>query len=159
MISTGASLPVTCSSPHCVSARNLGEAVRITHPTRQHFGAIISSNGLHRNRGHFSVHGSRCLPRTFQESRSMDIKIPETLDAWNAAGADYLPGLLGMRFRKVEADEVVATLEVSRALLAWHGYLHAGTVTSLADTCCGYGLCAAFRPAPVVSPPWSSRAT
>jgi uncharacterized protein (TIGR00369 family) len=69
----------------------------------------------------------------------MDIKIPETLDAWNAAGADYLPGLLGMRFRKVEADEVVATLEVSRALAAWHGYLHAGTVTSLADTCCGYG--------------------
>lgn len=69
----------------------------------------------------------------------MDIKIPETLDAWNAAGTDYLPGLLGMRFRKVEADEVVATLEVSRALLTWHGYLHAGTVTSLADTCCGYG--------------------
>lgn len=61
----------------------------------------------------------------------MDIKIPETLDAWNTAGADYLPGLLGMRFRKVEADEVVATLEVSRALAAWHGYLHAGTVTSL----------------------------
>ena len=41
MISTGASLPVTCSSLYCVSARNLGEAVRITHPTRQHFGAII----------------------------------------------------------------------------------------------------------------------
>lgn len=69
----------------------------------------------------------------------MDIKIPETLGAWNAAGDDYLPSLLGMRFRKVEADEVVATLEVSSAHAAWHGYLHAGTVTSLADTCCGYG--------------------
>ncbi len=69
----------------------------------------------------------------------MDIEIPETLDAWNAAGADYLPGLLGMSFLKVEADKVVARLEVRRALGAWNGYLHAGTITSLADTCCGYG--------------------
>jgi uncharacterized protein (TIGR00369 family) len=44
-----------------------------------------------------------------------------------------------MRFTKVEPDEVVATIEVRRALGAWNGYLHAGTVTSLADTCCGYG--------------------
>lgn len=69
----------------------------------------------------------------------MSIKVPATLEEWNAAGADYLPGLLGMRFVKVELDEVVATLDVRRALGAWNGYLHAGTVTSLADTCCGYG--------------------
>ena len=69
----------------------------------------------------------------------MDLQLPDTLEQWNAAGADFLPGLLGMRFTKVEPDEVVATLEVRRALGAWNGYLHAGTVTSLADTCCGYG--------------------
>ena len=69
----------------------------------------------------------------------MNIQLPVTLEEWNAAGADYLPGLLGMCFIKVEPDEVVATLEVRRALGAWNGYLHAGTVTSLADTCCGYG--------------------
>ncbi|MGV2981479.1 PaaI family thioesterase [Camelimonas sp. ID_303_24] len=69
----------------------------------------------------------------------MSIKVPATLEEWNAAGADYLPGLLGMRFIKVELDEVVAALDVRRALGAWNGYLHAGTVTSLADTCCGYG--------------------
>lgn len=69
----------------------------------------------------------------------MSIVIPSTLDEWNSAGTDYLPGLLGMNFTKVEPDEVVATLEVRRALGAWNGYLHAGTVTSLADTCCGYG--------------------
>jgi len=69
----------------------------------------------------------------------MNISSLATLDEWNAAGADYLPGLLGMRFIKVELDEVVATLEVRRALGAWNGYLHAGTITSLADTCCGYG--------------------
>ncbi len=33
----------------------------------------------------------------------------------------------------------MATLEVRRALGAWNGCLHAGTVTSLADTYCGYG--------------------
>lgn len=69
----------------------------------------------------------------------MSIPSPETLDEWNAAGADYLPGLLGMHFSKVGPDEVIATLEVRRALGAWNGYLHAGTVTSMADTCCGYG--------------------
>lgn len=69
----------------------------------------------------------------------MNIATPATLGEWNAAGADYLPGLLGICFTKVELDEVVATLEVRRALGAWNGYLHAGTVTSLADTCCGYG--------------------
>lgn len=69
----------------------------------------------------------------------MSIPSPTTLQEWNAAGEEYLPGLLGMRFVKVEPDEVVATLDVRRALGAWNGYLHAGTVTSLADTCCGYG--------------------
>ncbi|SOZ66355.1 Esterase (fragment) [Cupriavidus taiwanensis] len=57
----------------------------------------------------------------------MDIAPPVTLEEWNAVGADYLPGLLGMRFAKVEPDQAVATLAVRRALRAWNGYLHAGT--------------------------------
>ncbi|MEG0414084.1 MAG: PaaI family thioesterase [Comamonas sp.] len=69
----------------------------------------------------------------------MDITALVTLEEWNLAGTDYLPGLLGMRFVKVQPDEVVATLDVRRALGAWNGYLHAGAVVSLADTCCGYG--------------------
>lgn len=69
----------------------------------------------------------------------MTLPIPQTLDDWNAAGAEYLPGLLGLRFLKVEPDEVVATLDVRKALAAWNGFLHAGTIVSLADTCCGYG--------------------
>ena len=54
----------------------------------------------------------------------MKITPPVTLEEWNAAGADYLPGLLGMNFVKVEPDEVIATLEVRRALGAWHPYWH-----------------------------------
>jgi uncharacterized protein (TIGR00369 family) len=69
----------------------------------------------------------------------MDIKIPQTLEEWNAAGAEYLPGLLGLAFLKVEQQEVVARVTARKALGAWNGYLHAGAVVSLADTCCGYG--------------------
>jgi uncharacterized protein (TIGR00369 family) len=69
----------------------------------------------------------------------MDITIPQTLEQWNSAGLDYLPGHLGMTFVKVELDEVVATMTVRKVLAAWNGFLHAGAVVCLADTCCGYG--------------------
>ena len=69
----------------------------------------------------------------------MDYQIPGTLADWNEAGADYLPGLMGITFSKVEADEIVAHLDVRTALKAWNGFLHAGTVVALADTACGYG--------------------
>ncbi|MFZ0850038.1 MAG: PaaI family thioesterase [Hyphomicrobiaceae bacterium] len=69
----------------------------------------------------------------------MHIKLPQSIAEWNAAGAQYLPGHLGMQFLKVEPQEVVATFAVRQALEAWNGYLHAGSVVSLADTCCGYG--------------------
>jgi uncharacterized protein (TIGR00369 family) len=67
------------------------------------------------------------------------MQIPQSLDDWNAAGGDYLPGHLGMRFVKVGPQEVVATMAVRTALAAWNGFLHAGSIVSLADTCCGYG--------------------
>jgi uncharacterized protein (TIGR00369 family) len=69
----------------------------------------------------------------------MDISIPQTLEEWNAAGADYLPGHLGMTFVKIEPGEVVGRMIARKALGAWNGYLHAGAIVSLADTCCGYG--------------------
>ena len=69
----------------------------------------------------------------------MDIEIPQTLAEWNAAGADYLPGLMGFDFVKVEPDEVIARLVVRKAIDSWNGFLHAGSVVTLADTCCGYG--------------------
>jgi len=70
---------------------------------------------------------------------TMEIKIPETLDQWNAASDGYLPGHMGIEFLKIEKDEVVARLNAERHHRAWNGFLHAGTVVSLADTACGYG--------------------
>ncbi|GHE68267.1 hypothetical protein GCM10019059_30000 [Camelimonas fluminis] len=85
----------------------------------------------------------------------MSMKVPASLEEWNAAGDDYLPGLLGMRFIRVELDEVVATLEVRRALGAWNGYLHAGTVTSLAEPAVAMARSGACQQAPAGSPQWN----
>jgi uncharacterized protein (TIGR00369 family) len=76
----------------------------------------------------------------------MDIAVPGTLAEWNAAGADYLPGLLGFKFLEVEPERVVATATAGKALGSWNGYLHAAAVVALADTCCGYGTVRSLPP-------------
>jgi 1,4-dihydroxy-2-naphthoyl-CoA hydrolase len=65
-------------------------------------------------------------------------------EQWNARGAENLPGLLGLDFIKVGPTEVIAKVAVRKALMAPNGFLHAGTVVTLADTCCGYGTFAAL---------------
>ena len=67
------------------------------------------------------------------------IQIPKDLREWNDAGEEYLPGLLGIEFTLVDDDEIRARMAVQKALLAWNGFLHAGSVITLADTACGYG--------------------
>ncbi|TFW01142.1 PaaI family thioesterase [Oxalobacteraceae bacterium OM1] len=68
-----------------------------------------------------------------------------TPEDFNAAGAGYLPGHLGIRITQLEKSHVHAELEVKHALLAPNGFLHAGTVVTLADTACGYA-CMAHLP-------------
>ncbi|OGB22658.1 MAG: competence protein ComA [Burkholderiales bacterium RIFCSPLOWO2_02_FULL_57_36] len=60
-------------------------------------------------------------------------------DYFNPFGHEYLPGLLGLVVNQVDKNYLLAELPVRKALLAPNGYLHAGTVVSLADTACGYG--------------------
>lgn len=59
------------------------------------------------------------------------------INSLNGFGKDNLPGLLGIRFTAAGDGWIEAELEVRRALMAPNGFLHAGTVVSLADTCCG----------------------
>ena len=68
-----------------------------------------------------------------------------TPDDFNSRGADYLPGHLGLVITQVSGGEVRSELHVKKLHLAPNGYLHAGTVITLADTVCGYG-CAANLP-------------
>jgi len=68
-----------------------------------------------------------------------------TPDQFNQRGAENLPGYLGIVITAVEASELRAELPVRRSLMAPNGFLHAGTVVTLADTCAGYG-CVANLP-------------
>ena len=69
----------------------------------------------------------------------MDFVIPKNLEDFNRYGEKYLFGYLGMEFLKVEDDEVIARIVLQQHHFGWNGYLHAGTIFSLADSCAGYG--------------------
>ncbi len=62
-----------------------------------------------------------------------------TLDVLNQRGIGRLPGHLGIVITSVGDGQVTAELPVLPHLLAPNGYLHAGSVVTLADTASGYG--------------------
>lgn len=62
-----------------------------------------------------------------------------TPDHFNKRGADHLPGHLGIVITHIGRGEVRAILPIKRSLMAPNGYLHAGSVVTLADTSSGYG--------------------
>jgi uncharacterized protein (TIGR00369 family) len=55
------------------------------------------------------------------------------------AGAEFLPGLLGIQFDGLEDGVVRARLTLRKEHFTPHGYVHAATVVALADTAAGYG--------------------
>jgi uncharacterized protein (TIGR00369 family) len=62
-----------------------------------------------------------------------------TLAQLQEAGSERLPGLLGIEVYDVSDGTARARLELREQHQAPNGYLHAGTVVSLADSACGYG--------------------
>ena len=69
----------------------------------------------------------------------MTIDPKYTPEAMTAFGVTSLPGHLGIQITAVAEGSLSARLDVKPHLLAPNGYLHAGTVVTLADTACGYG--------------------
>ena len=63
----------------------------------------------------------------------------KSAESFNEFGSDRLPVYLGVVLTRVDGTTVKAELEVRPQLLAPNGYLHAGTVVTLADTAAGYG--------------------
>lgn len=61
------------------------------------------------------------------------------VDDFQRFGADNLPGHLGIEIIEVSPQCVRGAVRVTRSLLAPNGFLHAGTIVTLADTCAGYG--------------------
>jgi 1,4-dihydroxy-2-naphthoyl-CoA hydrolase len=69
-----------------------------------------------------------------------------TLEQFNKIGVGKLPGHLGIVITHASAAEVRGELTVGELQMAPNGYLHAGTVVTLADTCAGYGCLANLPP-------------
>lgn len=69
-----------------------------------------------------------------------------TAEYFNNFGQGTLPDHLGIQISSVSEGEVVGQFQVTRQHLAPNGFLHAGSVVTLADTVCGYA-CFAHLPA------------
>ena len=67
-----------------------------------------------------------------------------TLDLFNKRGTGKLPGYLGIVFTQVSSTEVYGELALKDFHMAPNGFLHAGSIVTLADTCCGYGCLASL---------------
>jgi uncharacterized protein (TIGR00369 family) len=62
-----------------------------------------------------------------------------TLEDLNRRGQGFLPGYLGIVFTALTNEALEAEIAIQPHHIAPNGYLHAGTVITLADTACGYG--------------------
>ena len=71
---------------------------------------------------------------------------PLTAERFNERSQGKLPGHLGIKVVEVEAGRVRSELPVAEHLMAPNGFLHAGSVVTLADTSAGCG-CLASLPA------------
>lgn len=62
-----------------------------------------------------------------------------TPEYFNKFGEGHLPGHLRIVITEVKPGQVCAEFEVNKVLLAPNGFLHAGSIVTLADTSAGYG--------------------
>src|SRR5258707_5973372 len=62
-----------------------------------------------------------------------------TTEEFNQRGVGKFPGLVGLVFTRSAGTEIEAEFRVRTELMAPNGFLHAGSIVTLADTACGYG--------------------
>lgn len=67
------------------------------------------------------------------------------LDYYNSLAAGTLTGHLGIIFTRLQEGEVIAEMDAAPHLLAPNGFLHAGSLVTLADYAAGLG-CIAHLP-------------
>ena len=67
-------------------------------------------------------------------------------DAINTRNADFLPGYLGIELTRIGRDGAEGGFTIAPHHIAPNGFLHAGSLVSLADSLCGMA-CSAALPA------------
>ena len=76
------------------------------------------------------------MPHVVDQDRTVSTS-QFTPDTFNRMGENYLPGYLGIRITEVGTGRLAAQMPVQPHLLAPNGFLHAGSIVSLADTAAG----------------------
>ena len=69
-----------------------------------------------------------------------------TAERFNAMSARKLPGHLGIVITEVNDAQISGELTITESIMAPNGFVHAGTIVTLADTVAGCG-CLAHLPA------------
>jgi len=75
----------------------------------------------------------------------MELNSKYSTDFFNQFGKDYLPEYMGIEIKDVGEGFVRAEISLQKFHFAPNGYLHAGSVVTLADTVAGYA-CIAHLP-------------
>jgi 1,4-dihydroxy-2-naphthoyl-CoA hydrolase len=75
----------------------------------------------------------------------MKLRTDRDADFFNRLSREHLPGYLGVIVTAVEPEVLRAELPLRKELYAPNGFLHAGSVITLADTAAGYA-CVAHLP-------------
>lgn len=75
----------------------------------------------------------------------MALRKDRDVEFFNKLGREHLPDYMGMIVTEVQEGMLQANLPVKKSLMAPNGFLHAGTIVSLADTATGYA-CVAHLP-------------
>jgi 1,4-dihydroxy-2-naphthoyl-CoA hydrolase len=63
---------------------------------------------------------------------------------FNNIGADKFPGYLGIEVQSLERGRASLSMAVQPVLMAPNGFLHAGSIVTLADSAAGYGCMASL---------------
>jgi 1,4-dihydroxy-2-naphthoyl-CoA hydrolase len=86
------------------------------------------------------AHFQTGLPfRHRRQSRRSEQSMDNFASALMERQAGFLPGYLGLEWTEARAGHVRGRMAVKPHHLAPNGFLHAGSVVTLADTACGYG--------------------
>ena len=60
------------------------------------------------------------------------------IDYFNTLSKNHFPEFLGINLTKVEQAKLIGQMEIKKKFFAPNGFLHAGSIISLADTIAGY---------------------
>ncbi|MBT3476135.1 PaaI family thioesterase [bacterium] len=71
--------------------------------------------------------------------RKIDFSKISNVKQMNSLAKDSFVSHLGIEITKINKRTAVAKLKVSQATMAPNGLIHGGSITSLADTACGFG--------------------